>query len=599
MSALSDNNVHINMPFPANKTVREKTDHIAPAITLLAPKDNQSYVAGKVEPPLDYATIPEALKRTVEKFGDRDALIFPKENVKLSYKEFDQQVDDLAAGLLSLGLGKGDRLGIWSPNRLEWVITQFATARIGIILVTINPAYQLSEVEYALNKVSCKAIITAKQFKRSNYIEMLNTLAPELEHCEKGVLNSKRLPDLKIIIGMFEEGEEPPKGMLAYHDVMKLKGKHDQLDRITKNLSPFEPINIQFTSGTTGAPKGATLTHCNILNNARFVLNGMCLTQEDKLCIPVPLYHCFGMVMGTLACAYEGAAMVFPDEGFDAQTTLKALSKTQSTALYGVPTMFVALLEHPDLKRFDLSQLRTGVMAGAPCPIEVMKKVIAEMNMSEITICYGMTETSPISFQSSTDDPIERRVSTIGRVHPHVEVKVVDDDGNICAIGERGELWTRGYSVMLGYWDDVQKTEESIVEDGWMRTGDLATIDGEGYCQIVGRVKDMIIRGGENIYPREIEEYLFRHPKIQEVQVFGIPHEKYGEEVCTWIVPSSGENLSEEEVVDFCKGEIAHFKIPKHIAFVKQLPMTVTGKPQKFVMRDEMLKMLEKRLSSS
>ncbi|MEH6545998.1 MAG: AMP-binding protein [Sneathiella sp.] len=559
---------------------------------LMSPINNLSYVRGPKTPPLIEKTIAAVFAETVATCGPLEAAYFAETGTRLTYAELGRLVDELAAGLLALGLKKGDRIGIWSPNRLEWVLMQFATARIGLILVNINPAYRLSELEYALNKVSCKALVTAATFKSSDYLEMIRTLAPEIENCAAGDLRSAALPDLKIVVRM---GDEQSPGMLNFEDVVA-KGSASLspavLDEITNSLSADDPINIQFTSGTTGSPKGATLTHKNIINNGNFVTAALAMTDTDKLCIPVPLYHCFGMVMGTLGCITKGATMVFPGEAFDPASTLETIASERCTALYGVPTMFVAMLQHPAFSTFDLSSLRTGIMAGAPCPIEVMKQVISDMHMAEVTIAYGMTETSPVSFQSSTTDSIERRVTTVGRIHPHVEVRVVDEDGNILPVGEQGELWTRGYSVMQGYWGDPERTQESIVDGGWMRTGDLAVLDDGGYCNIVGRVKDMIIRGGENVYPREVEEYLYRNPKIQEVQVFGIPSKRLGEEVCTWVVLHPGEGSSEEEIRAFCQGQIAHYKIPAYVRFKSELPMTVTGKPQKFVMRDAMIEEL-------
>ena len=552
-----------------------------------APRDGRSHVVGERTPPLRYTTIPDALRETVSRHGQRNAVVLPKEGRTLSYDDLDREVDALAAGLLALGLGKGDRIGIWSPNRLEWILTQFATARFGAILVNINPAYRPVELEYALNAVGCKALVTAEAFKSSRYIDMLRELAPELERCEPGRLESSTLPHLETVIAM---SDDPGPGIFRFDDAIRLGGPAEmsRLDAMTGSLSPDDPINIQFTSGTTGSPKGATLTHRNIVNNARFVTDRIRLTERDALCIPVPLYHCFGMVMGVLGCVTQGAAMVFPGEGFDAAETLYAVSEARCTALYGVPTMFVAMLEEAGKGGYDLSPLRTGVMAGASCPIEVMQRVLDELNMTEVTICYGMTETSPVSFQSFVDDPIEKRVTTVGRVLPHLEVKIVDAEGTVVPVGESGELCTRGYSVMRGYWNDDEKTRESIV-DGWMHSGDLATLDEEGFCCIVGRVKDMIIRGGENVYPREIEDYLFRHPDIREAQVFGIPDRRFGEQVCAWVVPREGAGLTPEDVVGFCAGRIAHYKVPKHVRIVDELPMTVTGKPQKFVMRDWMV----------
>lgn len=548
------------------------------------PRDGVSYVRGATDIPLSEATVSRFLLDTVRRFPDRPAVVFCEQGIRWTWRQFADEVDALASGLRALGIEAGDRVGIWSPNRAEWLLTQFATARMGAVLVNINPAYRLAELEYALNKVSCKAIIAAERFKTSMYLEMLESLAPELAHAEPNALRAQKLPGLRAVIRM---GEASSPGMLNFADVMR--GGREQLDgakldALEAAFNSDEPINIQFTSGTTGNPKGATLTHRNIVNNARYIAMAMRLTEQDSLCIPVPLYHCFGMVLAVLACVSTGCAMVFPGEAFDAGATLAAVHEEQCTALHGVPTMFIAELDHPDFSKFDLSRLRTGIMAGSPCPIETMKRVVSTMHLSEITIAYGMTETSPVSFQSSTTDPLDKRTTTVGRVQPHLEVKIVDPLGEIVPVGETGELCTRGYSVMKGYWGDEAKTRETVV-DGWMHTGDLATLDGEGYCNIVGRLKDMLIRGGENIYPREIEEFLFRHPKVQSVQVFGVPDPKYGEEVCAWIVARPGEQLSEEEVREFCAGQIAHYKVPRYIRFVDDLPMTVTGKVQKFVMR--------------
>lgn len=553
-----------------------------------APRDGLSHVAGDANAPLWPVTISGALNKSVSRFGSREAVICIDQGIRRTYAEFALDVDVLASGLLELDLEKGDRVGIWSPNCYEWLLTQFATARIGCILVNINPAYQLTEIEYAVNKVGCKVLITADCFKASDYIGMLRTLAPELEHCDPGRLKAVRLPTLRTIVQL---GRTTETGLQSFEQVWQFgaQSQLQRLDAISDSLKPDDPVNIQFTSGTTGAPKGATLTHSNIVNNARFVTRALNFTEFDKLCIPVPLYHCFGMVMGTLGCVTKGAAMVLPGEAFEPEATLSALASERCTAVYGVPTMFVTMLDSESFGDFDLSALRTGIMAGAPCPIEIMKRVYDDMNLREITIAYGMTETSPVSFQSSVDDPIEKRVSTVGRIHPHVEVKIADEQGNALPVGQQGEVWTRGYSVMQGYWNDDERTEESIVEGGWMRTGDLARIDKDGYCTIVGRVKDMIIRGGENIFPREIEEFLYQLPGVQEAQVFGIPNRRYGEEVCAWIVPGPGSCLAEEEIRASCRGQIAHFKIPKHIRFVDALPMTVTGKPQKFVMRERMI----------
>lgn len=557
----------------------------------IRPREGRSYVCGDYTIPLRRITIPQLLAETVARFGFREAAIFRQFGKRYSYYDLDRQVAALASGLLSLGIQPGDRVGIWSPNRPEWLITQFATARIGAILVTINPAYRTSELEYALNKVACKALVTASSFKTSNYLEAINQLAPELATCAPGKLVANRLPHLRLVIRM---GAEKSPGMFNFDEVLLVGGPAQllRLETIARTLDPDDAINIQFTSGTTGSPKGATLSHYNIVNNARFTARTMKFNEHDRLCIPVPLYHCFGMVLGTLACVSAGSTMVFPGEAFEPAATLETVAAERCTALYGVPTMFVSMLEHAEFGRHDYSSLRTGMMAGAPCPIEVMRQVVGAFHMPQVTIGYGMTETSPISFQSSVDDALDDRVSTVGRVHPHVEVKIIDAAGRTVALGEQGELCTRGYSVMRGYWGDDERTREAVDQGGWMHTGDLATLDERGYCRIVGRVKDMVIRGGENIYPREIEEFLYRHPKVAEAQVFGVPDAKFGEEVCAWIVPRPGEALTEEEVRAFCQGRIAHYKIPRYIRFRDSLPMTVTGKPQKFIMRDAMIEEL-------
>jgi fatty-acyl-CoA synthase len=546
-----------------------------------------SYVHGASTTPLLGITIGAALRRAAEKWGEREALISRHQGARLTYAALDAETDRIAAGLLALGLERGDRIGIWSPNSIEWALTQHAAAKAGIILVTINPAYRLSELEYALNLAGCKALVLAPAFKTSDYVGMMRALLPEQTDRE-GRVASARLPHLErlILTGGKSEAGFLPFAAIAEAGTAESRARLEQLAR---DLQFDDPINIQFTSGTTGFPKGATLTHHNILNNGFFVGEAIRLGETDRICAPVPLYHCFGMVMANLAALTHGSAVIYPSEGFDPKATLEAVEAERATALYGVPTMFIAELEHPEFERFDLSSLRTGIMAGSPCPIAVMQKVIERMNMREVTIAYGMTETSPVSFQSSIDDPIDKRVSTVGRIQPHLEVKIIDREGRIVPRGTPGELCTRGYSVMLGYWNDPEKTREAIDAAGWMHTGDLAVIDEEGYCAIVGRIKDLVIRGGENIYPREIEEFLFRHPKVQAVQVFGVPDPKYGEELCAWIQLVEGAEATEEEIRAYCRGQIAHQKIPRYIRFVTEFPMTVTGKIQKFIMREKMI----------
>jgi fatty-acyl-CoA synthase len=550
-----------------------------------------SYVHGASDTPLIGETIGVHFDRTAARFPDRDALIVRHQNIRWSYRELRQRIDAIAAGLLALGLEPGQRVGIWSPNNAEWVLAQFATAKAGLILVNINPAYRLAELEYALNKSGCTALITASRFKTSDYLGMLRELAPELGQAQPGNLHAAKLPELRLVIAI---GTEAEPGMLPFSAITGLGGDEERqrLAELAETLQFDDPINIQFTSGTTGFPKGATLTHHNILNNGYFIGEAMKFTEADRLCIPVPLYHCFGMVLGNLACVTHGAAMVFPSDAFDPRATLEAVEAERCTALHGVPTMFIAEMDHPDFAKFDLSSLRTGIMAGSPCPIEVMKRAVASMHLNEITIAYGMTETSPVSFQSSTDDPLERRVSTVGRIQPHVEAKIVDAEGRVVPRGAPGEFLTRGYCVMLGYWNDPERTAESIDAAGWMHTGDLATIDDEGYCNIVGRIKDMVIRGGENVYPREIEEFLYRHPKVQDVQVIGVPDPRYGEELCAWVKLRDGETATTEEIRAFCQGQIAHYKIPRYVKFVDAFPMTVTGKIQKFLMREETIREL-------
>lgn len=538
--------------------------------------ERDSYVKGSDQPPLLTTTIGEAFDDIVRRFPNRMALIVRDRDIRWTWAALKQKVDAVAVGLIERGFKPGDRIGIWAPNCPEWTITQLATAKAGLILVSINPAYRAAELEYALNKVGCVAVVAAPSFKGTDYLAMLRGLG------------SDKLPHLKHIFtttsGRFD-------GATPFEE---LESKNvDLLNDL--RFDADDAVNIQFTSGTTGAPKGATLSHRNILNNGYFVGRCIRLSPEDKLCIPVPLYHCFGMVMSNLACVTSGATMVYPGESFDPLAVLQTVEAEKCTALHGVPTMFIAELNHPEFEHFDLSSLRTGIMAGANCPIAVMQAVMSRMHMKDVSIAYGMTETSPVSFQSSVDTPIEQRVSTVGLIQPHLEVKIIDDAGAIVPRGERGEICTRGYSVMLGYWDEPKRTAEAVDEDGWMHTGDLGEIDGDGYCRIVGRLKDMVIRGGENIYPREIEEYLLTHPQIIEAQAFGIPDEHYGEELCVWIRVRDGARIGLDEVTGFCRGQIAHFKIPRIVRVVDEFPMTVTGKIRKVEMRTMMIEEINSR----
>ena len=550
-----------------------------------------SYVHGAHPTPLIGATIGAHLAAIAARHQDADALVIPHQDVRWSYAEFDRRCTDLAAGLLRLGLQPGERIGIWSQNRAEWVLTQFATARAGLILVNINPAYRRSELEYVLDKVGCSALILAPAFKSSDYLAILQEVVPELATARAGALHARALPALRHVIRL---GEERSPGMRNFSELSADLAAADyrRLDEVAAGLQFDDPVNIQFTSGTTGAPKGATLTHHNILNNGFFIGEAMRLTSADRLCIPVPLYHCFGMVLGNLACVTHGAAMVYPGEAFDPKAVLETVQAERCTGLHGVPTMFIAILDHPDFSQYDLQSLRTGIMAGSPCPAAVMQKVIATMHMKEITIAYGMTETSPVSFQSAVDDPVELRVSTIGRIHPHLEVKIVDGAGRIVPRGHKGELLTRGYSVMLGYWGDEDKTREAIDAGGWMHTGDLAVIDEQGFASIVGRSKDMVIRGGENIYPREVEEFLYRHPKVLDVQCVGVPDPKYGEELCAVIMLRPGIAAEADEIRAFCQGQIAHYKVPRYVVFADSFPMTITGKIQKYLLREQVAREL-------
>ncbi|WP_243040057.1 AMP-binding protein [Dyella sedimenti] len=554
-----------------------------------------SYVQGVSRQPLLGDTVGSLLDRIAAAHPERPALVVRAQQVRLDYRQFHAEVERVAAGLLALGLQRGDRIGIWAPNRAEWVLLQFAAPKAGLILVNINPAYRVHELEYALTKVECRALVLPRRFKASHYLDILGELAPELAGCAPGQLRSERLPSLREVILLDDDvapGTRPWRELAGLADDASLARLH----ALQRELGFDDPVNIQFTSGTTGAPKGATLTHHNIVNNGYFIGEAMRLTEQDRLCIPVPFYHCFGMVLGNLACVTHGACMVIPGEGFDPVATLEAVQEERCTGLHGVPTMFIAELEHPEFSRFDLSSLRTGIMAGSPCPIEVMRRVVNEMHMGEVTIAYGMTETSPVSFQSTIDDPLERRVDSVGRIHPHVEVKLVDERGRIVPRGLPGELCTRGYSVMLGYWQDEARTREAIDEARWMHTGDLAVIDEAGYCTIVGRLKDMIIRGGENVYPREVEEFLYTHPKVQDVQVFGVPDAKFGEQVCAWVRLREGCEASEAEIQDYCRHHLAYFKVPHYVRFVDAFPMTVTGKVQKYLMRETMAGELAARL---
>jgi len=551
-----------------------------------------SYAGGISELPLLDLTIGDMLDRIAERYPDNQALVSVHQGLRYTYREFLQDVDRCARALMAIGLEKGDRIGIWSPNYAEWTILQFASSKVGAILVNINPSYRLNELEYALTQSGCNALVIAEKFKTSDYTQMVMALAPELDQFEPGQIQARRLPMLRSVIRL---GEKPARGMMRWRDFMGLASEVSASRLADRQgvLAAEDPINIQYTSGTTGRPKGATLSHRNILNNAYFIAELMHFSDQDRLVIPVPLYHCFGMVIGNLVCVARGATMILPCDAFEPGAVLQAVENEGATALHGVPTMFIAELEHPRFTSYDLSSLRTGIMAGSPCPVEVMNAAIKRMHLGEIQIAYGMTETSPVSTQTRSDAPVEKRVSTVGQVHPHVEIKIIDPvSGATVARGETGEFCTRGYSVMLGYWNDEEQTRKAIDRDGWMHTGDLATMDGEGYVRIVGRIKDMIIRGGENVYPREIEEFLYTHPKIKDVQVIGIPDPKYGEEIMAWVMLRDGETATGEEIRAFCEGQISHYKVPRFVKFVTEFPMTVTGKVQKFAMRDQSIREL-------
>ncbi len=546
-----------------------------------------SFVHGASATPLLYRTVDGVLRNAVAENPDGLALVSAHQARRYTFSELDAAVEELARGLVAAGLAPGDRIGIWAPNCAEWLLTMFAAARTGLILVNINPAYRTSELEFALRLVGCRAVVFAREHHGGDYAAMLNELIPELATSSPGQLVAARFPELRLLVQI---GGPPAAGCVSFEALIARGAGIDRaaLAAIGAALDPDQPYNIQFTSGTTGMPKGATLTHFNIVNNGFFCGENMRFTRADRVCIPVPMYHCFGMVIGVLGAMSHAAASVFPAADFDPLAVLDTVARERCTALYGVPTMFIAELDHPRFHEFDLSSLRTGMMAGAPCPISVMQRVVTEMHMPDVTIGYGMTETSPVSFQSRDDDPIARRVGTVGRVHPHVQVKIVAGDGRTVPRGSPGELLTRGYSVMQGYWNEPERTREAIDAAGWMHSGDLAVIDAEGFGNIVGRVKDLIIRGGENIAPREIEEFLYRHPAVLDVAVVGVPDAKYGEVVCACIRLHSGAAVTEDEIREFCRGRIAHFKVPRYVRFVGSFPLTVTGKVQKYLIREQL-----------
>jgi len=544
-----------------------------------------SYASGTSDKPLLGMTIGEAFDRTVSLHADREAIISIHQNMRLTYRQLSEQVNIAAKALMALGLQKGDRIGIWSPNNLEWLITQYASAKIGSVLVTINPAYRSHELDYVLKQSGCRALVIQNQFKTSDYEGMVRELCPQLNRCLPGQLEHSEFKSLSSVISMTSSSVT---GIFDWQAMLALASStsDDELQLRAQQLDMDDAINIQYTSGTTGFPKGATLSHHNILNNGYFTAGTMNFTEVDKLVVPVPLYHCFGMVMANLGCLTHGACLVYPSEGFEPEAVLQAVQQEQATALYGVPTMFIAELALDNFTDYDLSSLRTGVMAGAPCPVETMKQVNELMHMTEVEIAYGMTETSPVSFQTRVDAPLAKRVSTVGTVHPHVEVKIINaETGKTCPVNEMGELCTRGYSVMIGYWENDAATASAIDNAGWMHTGDIAIMDNEGYVNIVGRIKDMIVRGGENVYPREIEEYLMNHDSIEDVQVTGVPDPKFGEEIIAWVSLKSGAKMNEDDIKAFCKGKIAHYKVPRYIKFTDEFPMTVTGKIQKYKMR--------------
>lgn len=547
----------------------------------------KSYCNGVSDEPLRYQTIGEALDRAADLYPDQDAVVFVQQGVRLSYAQFRQTVRAVAGNLLRLGIAPGDRLGIWSANRVEWVTTQFAAAQIGAILVTINPAYRIIELESVMNRTEAKALFIADRFKHSDYVALLDDIAPEIKHCQPGEISSERLPHLTHV---FHLSDQDVPGMFSFSGLHDELGEADErrLKEVEGRLQPDDPINIQYSSGTTGVPKGITLSHFNILNNGYFMTDRMGLRQGDRLCIPVPLYHCYGMVMGVLGCLTHGAAMIFPGEAFSAKSVLSAVQSERCTALFGVPTMYIAILADPDFDSFDLSTLRTGNMGAASVPPSIMQQVIERMNMTGVTNSYGMTETSPISFQTQVNDPFDTRVNTVGRIHPHLQAKIIDETGKVVPVGQRGELCIRGYSVMRGYWEAPEETASAIDEAGWLHTGDIAIFDEDFVCCIVGRLKEMINRGGEKISPTDVEVFLIRHPKVMDVTVFGVPDERFGEQVAAWIKLHEGQTADEEEIKEFCRNRIAHYKIPSHIRFVTEFPMTASGKIQKFLVRQQM-----------
>ncbi|WP_207831109.1 MULTISPECIES: AMP-binding protein [unclassified Pseudomonas] len=544
-----------------------------------------SYTRGRQDQALLTQTIGQAFDATVARFADGEALVSRHQGLRYSWRQLAEQVEVHARALMALGVNTGDRVGIWSPNCAQWCILQLASAKVGAILVNINPAYRVGELEYVLRQSGCRWLVCADAFKTSDYHAMVQELAPELASATPGEMVSERLPDLRGVVSL---AANPPAGFLPWQALAERAGQTsvEACAARQQSLQFDQPVNIQYTSGTTGAPKGATLSHYNILNNGFMVGESLGLTARDRMVIPVPLYHCFGMVMANLGCITHGSTMIYPNDAFDAELTLRAVAEERASILYGVPTMFIAMLDHPARAQMDLSTLRSGIMAGATCPIEVMRRVIDQMHMAEVQIAYGMTETSPVSLQTGPDDGLELRVTTVGRTQPQLENKLVDADGCIVPRGEIGELCTRGYSVMLGYWDNPQATADAIDPAGWMHSGDLAVMDEHGYVRIVGRNKDMIIRGGENIYPRELEEFFYTHPAVADAQVIGIPCSRYGEEIVAWIKLHPGHSATVEELQGWCKARIAHFKVPRHIRFVDEYPMTVTGKVQKFRMRE-------------